>query len=469
MSSRHDALIARNISKAYGETVVLDGVSLVVGPGSRTGVVGPNGIGKSTLLRVLAGVEPPDSGTVERQPPGARVAYLEQSTDSGQRSGGEAARERLAAVIAGDPDVLLLDEPTNDLDFAGLARLAEALAGFRGGLVAVSHDRAFLAGMTRILEFEAETRRVRVYAGGWAEFEAERRRVLEAEARAYRDYSTARDRVVERARRKREWNERGYGQGRKKKKTKDARKAFEQELGRLERVEKPWSPWRLELDLDAASRPGAIVARLERAVVGRGDFRLGPVDLEIAHGDRVVVRGDNGAGKTTLLRSLLGELPLLAGNRWVGPSTVFGQLPQGPGPFAGPERAAAHVRRRDRPARGRGPRGAREVRPRRRRRPSRRRVAVARGAHPRRARGAGRARRERAGPRRADQPPRPRGDRAARGGPRRLRRRDRARQPRPALPRRLRGDDHVRRRRAHMRGVGWCSWGHAEGGRSERS
>ncbi len=335
MSSRHDALIARNISKAYGEAVVLDGISLVVGPGSRTGVVGPNGIGKSTLLRVLAGVETPDSGTVERQPPATQVAYLEQSTDSGQRSGGEAARERLAAVIAGDPDVLLLDEPTNDLDFAGLAHLGEALAGFRGGLLAVSHDRAFLAEMTRILEFEAETRRVRVYAGGWAEFEAERRRAHEAEARAYRDYSTARDRVVERARRKREWNERGYGQGRKKKKTKDARKAFEQELGRLERVEKPWSPWRLELDLDAASRSGAIVARLERAVVGRGDFRLGPVDLEIAHGDRVAVLGDNGAGKTTLLRSLLGELPLLAGNRWVGPSTVFGQLPQGPGPFAG--------------------------------------------------------------------------------------------------------------------------------------
>ena len=130
--------------------------------------------------------------------------------------------------------------------------------------------------MTRILEFEAETRRVRVYAGGWAEFEAERRRALEAEARAYRDYSTARDRIVERARRKREWNERGYGQGRKKKKTKDARKAFEQELGRLERVEKPWSPWTLELDLDAASRPGAIVARLERAVVAAAPSASAP-------------------------------------------------------------------------------------------------------------------------------------------------------------------------------------------------
>ena len=256
MSSRHDALIARNITKSYGETVVLDGVSLVVGPGSRTGIVGPNGIGKSTLLRVMAGMEEPDSGTVQRQPPGARVGYLEQSSALGRRSGGEAARARLEAVIASAPDVLLLDEPTNDLDFAGLAGLAEALERFRGGLVAVSHDRAFLAGMTRILEFEAETRRVRVYAGGWAEFEAERRRAREAEERAYRDHSKERDRVVEQARRTRQWNERGYGQGRKKKKTKDARKAFERKLSRLDRVEKPWSPWRLRARARDRLTPG---------------------------------------------------------------------------------------------------------------------------------------------------------------------------------------------------------------------
>ena len=335
MSSRHDALIARNISKAYGETVVLDGVSLVVGPASRTGVVGPNGIGKSTLLRVLAGVERPDSGTVERQPPDARVAYLEQSTDSGQRSGGEAARERLAAVIAGDPDVLLLDEPTNDLDFAGLARLAEALDGFRGGLVAVSHDRAFLAEMTRILEFEAETRRVRVYAGGWAEFEAERRRALEAEARAHREYSTARDRVVERPAASASGTSAATARGARRRRRRTRARRSSRSSG-------AWRGWRSR-GLPGGSSwtstpphdPGAIVARLERAVVGRADFRLGPVDLEIAHGDRVAVLGDNGAGKTTLLRSLLGELPLLAGDRWVGPSTVFGQLPQGPGPFAG--------------------------------------------------------------------------------------------------------------------------------------
>ena len=136
----------------------------------------------------------------------------------------------------------------------------------------------------------------------------------------------------------RQWEERGYGQGRKKKKTKDVKKQAAKKLSRLERVEKPWMPWRLELALDPATRGGDVVARLEQAVVERGDFIVGPVDLELRHGDRLALLGRNGSGKTTLLRALLGALPLAAGRRWIGPGTVLGELPQGPGPFAGDER-----------------------------------------------------------------------------------------------------------------------------------
>jgi ATPase subunit of ABC transporter with duplicated ATPase domains len=135
----------------------------------------------------------------------------------------------------------------------------------------------------------------------------------------------------------RRWEERGYGQGRKKKKTKDVKKAAAKKLGRLERVEKPWAPWQLRLELSPRERGGDVVARLTKAVVERGDFRVGPVDLELRHGDRLAVLGRNGAGKTTLLKALLGELPLASGERRLGPGTVFGELPQGPGPFAGGE------------------------------------------------------------------------------------------------------------------------------------
>ena len=338
MVRTHGALVARSVSKSFGDTLVLDRVSLTISPGSRIGLVGPNGIGKSTLLRVLAGLEAPDSGTVAREPPGLSVGYLRQEAATPGRSGGESARAELEVLLSRHAEVLLLDEPTNDLDGAGLELLERFLDRHPGGVVAVSHDRTFLGRMTTIVELEAETRRVRTYAGGWDAYEGERREVRERHERAYGRYVAERARIEEQARTMRRWEERGYGQGRKKKKSKDAGKAFEKKLGRLARVEKPWSPWRLELELVPTRRAGEVVARLDGAVVERGAFRLGPLDLELRNGDRLAIVGRNGSGKTTLIRALLGELPLAAGRRWLGPAVVVGELPQGTGSFASSER-----------------------------------------------------------------------------------------------------------------------------------
>ncbi len=131
----------------------------------------------------------------------------------------------------------------------------------------------------------------------------------------------------------RQWEERAYGQGRKKK-SKDVAKTFERKLSRLEPVEKPWAPWRLELRLASRGRGGDVVARLEHAIVERDGFRLGPIDLELRHGDRLAILGDNGAGKTTLLKALLGELGLSSGQRWIGPAVVLGAVPQGASTFS---------------------------------------------------------------------------------------------------------------------------------------
>ena len=190
--------------------------------------------------------------------------------------------------------------------------------------------------MTSIVEFEAETRRVRVYAGGWSEFAAQREAARERHESAYARYSPERERLEEQARRMRQWEERGYGQGRKKKKTKDAKQGLREEARRGSSASR------------SRGRPGSCGSSSRRFARGgdsslassgrsssRDGFRLGPVDLEMRHGDRLAVLGRNGAGKTTLLQALLGELPLVAGERWVGPGTVLRRAAAGPRPVRG--------------------------------------------------------------------------------------------------------------------------------------
>src|SRR6185437_11573244 len=129
----------------------------------------------------------------------------------------------LAAVLRGGFDVLLLDEPTNDLDFAGLAWLERSLGAHPGSLVVVSHDRAFLdRTVTRIVELDEWTRGTTEYSGGWSDYEADGER----------------RRVEEQQRRMAEWERRGYGQGRKKKKSKDVKRTYGAKLARIETVEK---------------------------------------------------------------------------------------------------------------------------------------------------------------------------------------------------------------------------------------
>ena len=97
---------------------------------------------------------------------------------------------------------------------------------------------------------------------------------------------------------------------------------------RMDVVEKPWEGWELRLDLATSARSGDVVVRLDHAVVGRGDFQLGPLDIEVRWAERVAILGPNGSGKTTLIDSLLGRLPLVSGARWMGPGVVVGELDQ---------------------------------------------------------------------------------------------------------------------------------------------
>jgi ATPase subunit of ABC transporter with duplicated ATPase domains len=366
------ALAATEITVRRGAETIIERLSLVITPGSRIGVVGPNGRGKTTLLRALAGLEPVEAGSVRRSPPSLRVGYLPQERELDSRetvagylrrrsgevqewrlrralaevgldvplsravaslSGGQTARAALASILAASFDVYLLDEPTNDLDFAGLALLERFVDSLDAAVVVVSHDRAFLdRTVSRIVELESGTQRVHEYAGGWTEYEEARARARAKHERAYAEWESEWGRFARLHQdRRTQATAHGKGAGRRgthalMSKTRAAAKRVE----RLEeqRVEKPWQPWELRLSLAPAHRAGDFVVSLEHAVVERDGFRLGPLDLHVSWGERIAIAGPNGSGKSTLLAAVIGILPLAGGSRRVGPGVLFGELGQ---------------------------------------------------------------------------------------------------------------------------------------------
>jgi ATPase subunit of ABC transporter with duplicated ATPase domains len=320
-----------DVSVSHGADEVFSGVSLTVGAGGRIGVVGPNGVGKTTLLRLLAGLEEPERGRVRFSPPGLSVGYLPQERGHTDRSGGQEARARLAALFREEHDVYCLDEPTNDLDFEGLDWLERLVQGVSGSVVVVSHDREFLdRTVTRIVELEEGRGRLREWPGGWSEYEAARTRAREAQYRRF-EAADERRQEIESLLRERRAQAHGHGRGAGRRATHaqmtKVRQA-ERALERVEQVEKPFEPWKLHLELEPGRRGGDLVVRLEHAVVERGRFRLGPVDLELHRGEQLSVSGRNGSGKSTLLGALTGELPLASGRRVVGAGAVLGELEQ---------------------------------------------------------------------------------------------------------------------------------------------
>ena len=246
-------------------------------------------------------------------------------------SGGESARLALGVILLSRFDVLLLDEPTNDLDFDGLERLERFVAATASALVVVSHDRAFLdRTVTRIAEIEAGHGRLREWAGGWTDYAAARDAAREG---AYKRFSESQERrrelaalISERRTEARSGGAMADRRGTHALMTK-VRQA-EKLLERNELAEKPFEPWQLQLGLRAGTRPGGTVARLSGAVASRGAFTLGPVDLDLAPGERVAVTGRNGSGKSTLLAIIRGDLALERGTREVGRTTVIGTIAQ---------------------------------------------------------------------------------------------------------------------------------------------
>lgn len=261
-------------------------------------------------------------------------------------SGGQAARAGLASTLLSRFDVLLLDEPTNDLDFEGLS-LLESYCSSRHdrALVIVSHDRAFLERtITAVLEIDDNHHSASYFDGGWDAFLREREVERSHAQDRYSDYVVQRNALRQRAQQQRQWATKGVKAEKDSPRDKDKMqagfrvdrterlagkaRATQKAIDRLDVVEKPWEGWRLQLELESSGRPSDVIAYLRDAVVELGDFTIGPLDYELRWQDRVAIVGPNGAGKTTFVRTLLGELPLVSGERFVSSSMVVGMMDQ---------------------------------------------------------------------------------------------------------------------------------------------
>jgi ATP-binding cassette subfamily F protein uup len=362
-------LTLSNAHLAFGHVPLLDGAGLSIDTGERLALIGRNGTGKSSLLKILAGQDKPDDGILQLQT-GLRRVYVaqephfepgisvfdavgegvaearelrrryeahdasedldalqtriealdgwtwEQRVDQAlQRlhldadalveslSGGTKKRVALARALVASPELLLLDEPTNHLDIDAIEWLQDLLNDWRGALVLVSHDRAFVdAVATRIVELDRG--QLRSYPGKFPAFEAAKQRELENEAlaAARADKLLAQEEV---------WVRKGV----EARRTRSVGRVARLQALRAQRAARREQLGAVKLELDAGLPPGKIVAELKDVSMRFGDKLLvDKFSATILRGDKVGLIGPNGAGKTTLLKLILGELQPTSGS-----------------------------------------------------------------------------------------------------------------------------------------------------------
>ena len=348
-------LSAEHLSINFGSRQLLSDVNFYLNEGDKVGIIGINGTGKSTFLKVLAGALEPDAGRISRNP-NVQVSFLQQNpvmedeatileqvflhfpaefrelneyeaksmltrlglTDFQQKvgtlSGGQRKRVALVAALVHPADILVLDEPTNHLDSEMVAWLEDWLRSFRGGLIMVTHDRYFLE---RVVNHITELSRGRIY-----HYEANYSKYLELKEQRYEMAEASERKRQSILRVEREWIMRGCKA--RTTKSKDRIERYEN----LKNQDAPETDDTVQLAA-ASSRLGRKIIELHG--VGKdygGRTVIGNFSYNLLRDDRIGIVGRNGAGKSTLLHMVAGLLPPDRGHVELGTTVKIGHFSQ---------------------------------------------------------------------------------------------------------------------------------------------
>ena len=370
-----------HIAYSIGEDEILHDVSFSVQKGEKIALVGPNGVGKSTLLKLIAQDQNRNigskKGTIEFVT-GTKVAYFPQETpreyDSKivceyasnvtkqdlkilglspeilkknicELSGGEKSKINLLRIKNTGADLFLLDEPTNNLDSTALDYLETFISKNKNAaFIIVSHDRQLMEKFAdKIVEINWHTRVSSTYPGPFSKYMELRKQRIKNEWKIYNDYLDKKDQLRAALQEKKQWSAEGEKGPKKTDNEKFAAgnakdwsgkvlgksvKTAQKKLEELEAIERPKESLVISYPIPIEQRGGDIVCSLKAITKIMGMKNIGPIELEVQFGDKLVILGNNGSGKTTLLKIIMGKIKPDSGLIKNGSNIKIGYLPQ---------------------------------------------------------------------------------------------------------------------------------------------
>lgn len=386
MSQQNKPILScRHIGKTFASFVTLKDVTFNLQLGDKVGLVGPNGTGKSTLLKIIAGIIESDSGVLEFGK-NITIGYIPQSFNSfanetvldflskaadkskdqvlieskkyikdlhldveivyrpiAKLSGGEKTKIAVVRILLSDYDLFLLDEPTNNLDTDALILLEDFVKNSDKTFIVVSHDRMFLDTVVhKIIDIDEFTKETRIYNGNFSDYLQQKESNIERQWNEYEDASEKRSKVEKTIAEK---LAKATAIGKSKSRDNDKMaKNFKTEMGQrimqrgarllkdklsaMDPLEKPKTLRPLKVRFDMEERSGDKVIEIKEVYKTLPNKILGPIDLKVQYGDRILLLGKNGTGKSTILKMILRETSPDRGDVIFGSRVIIGYLPQ---------------------------------------------------------------------------------------------------------------------------------------------